>query len=126
MTKFLIFLIVAVISFIGHDMFKNRIIDHEVFVKNSEGVITAKNFTKEYATSSFIFVGKVMVPTTTTHPAKYSLEVVYNGKSKLFDVSQYTYEKYKEGDIIAVKVYNVDQFRRDVQFGSFENFKIEG
>lgn len=126
MGKILFFVIVLVISFVGYSMFKNRTIEQTVFVKDSEGKVVAKEFTKEYSVSSFIWVGKIMVPTTTTYPAKYSLQIVYSGKCSFFEVNKYTYEKYKEGDIIPVKVYRVDQFQRGVQIGSFEKFEVKG
>ena len=126
MIKFLIFIIVFVIGFIGYNMFSKRTIEHEVFIKHSDGKVVAKYFEAEYTTSSLMLVGKVMIPTTTTHPAKYKIHVVYNGVNKFFEVNQPTYNKFNEGDTISVSIYNVEQFRKNVQFGSYETFNIEG
>lgn len=72
------------------------------------GKVTEKDYKPPYSTTTMIMAGKVMVPTTTRHPARYIVKVAYNGIEGSINNKQ-LYDDVNIGDSIEVnyiKVYN--------------------
>lgn len=86
--------------------------------KHGNAVVCGKDFTAAHSTTTYIMVGKMMIPNTTHYNDAWSLQFSMNGQTDWMEVSEESYDAYHEGDPVQV-VYRTGRFSGGFYVGSF-------
>jgi len=65
--------------------------------KEGMGIVRSKSFTPAHMTTSFMWVGKVMIPMAIHHPDSWCLTMEVGGESAEVGISQEFYERVQPG-----------------------------
>lgn len=89
---------------------------NKVFLNNATAVVIKKEYVPAYTTTTMQMAGKVMIPITTTHPARHevTLKEKATGISQTIDVNDDYFETIKEGDSIQIQLF--EDFYKDMFF----------
>lgn len=88
-------------------------------VREVEGEVIDKEYKAAYNTTSFAYLGKVLVPITRRHPAKYVVIIKY-GLITTSVNNRILYESVEKGDIVPVNLYINEEGGEIIRY---ENYK---